>query len=182
MTHVEQAIRDAVEKGGYRDGAIFHYAIDHNFVTVVPKGEPETVDGVDNSDLVYLAVIFLDPTFWQALGKARGWDGKTLVRRGAIIGNFVTPDHKPYAEMGFGMDYISTWCFHWHRFIDHLAEGKDAESFFASLSNNPKKECMNKDEVMDFLQQELDKIKRDEPYAHNAITSFEYVINAIGNL
>ncbi len=41
---------------------------------------------------------------------------------------------------------------------------------------------MNKDEVMDFLQQELDKIKRDEPYAHNAIASFEYVIDAIGNL
>jgi hypothetical protein len=26
------------------------------------------------------------------------------------------------------------WLYHWHRFIDHLAEGKTAASFFESLS------------------------------------------------
>ena len=25
------------------------------------------------------------------------------------------------------------WLFHWHRFIDHIAFGKDVESFFSSL-------------------------------------------------
>lgn len=51
-----------------------------------------------------------DPSFWQALGKELGWVD-TDVRR--IEGKI--------------------WRFHWHRFIDHLAEGKDAESFFATL-------------------------------------------------
>jgi hypothetical protein len=27
----------------------------------------------------------------------------------------------------------NAWRFHWHRFIDHLADGKDCESFFADL-------------------------------------------------
>ena len=25
------------------------------------------------------------------------------------------------------------WLFHWHRFIDHIAFGKDVESFFSNL-------------------------------------------------
>lgn len=44
-----------------------------------------------------------DPDFWKALGAARKWED------------------------------VNAWRFHWHRFIDHLAEGKDVESFFASL-------------------------------------------------
>jgi hypothetical protein len=35
------------------------------------------------------------------------------------------------------MTYIDveavTWLTEWHRFIDHLAKGKDAESFFKEL-------------------------------------------------
>jgi hypothetical protein len=41
-----------------------------------------------------------DPTFWKALGKARSWQD------------------------------TGAWLFHWHRFIDHIAFGKDVESFF----------------------------------------------------
>jgi hypothetical protein len=56
----------------------------------------------------------LDRNFWQALGKARGWAEK---------GQFYWPNPK----------FVEGWVFHWHRFIDHLSEGKDAESFFISL-------------------------------------------------
>jgi hypothetical protein len=49
-----------------------------------------------------LATNTLDPTFWLALGKGLGWD---------------QPDR---------------WKMEWHRFSDHLADSKDAESFFAS--------------------------------------------------
>lgn len=55
---------------------------------------------------------FLDPTFWQSLGKAMGW--------GHIHGEFCDCP-------GF------VWLEEWHRFIDHLAKGKDAESFFSNL-------------------------------------------------
>ena len=53
----------------------------------------------------------LSPLFWQALGKSRGW----------VVGHF---DGKP------------TWLEYWHRFIDHLAEGKSAESYFEQLFTN----------------------------------------------
>lgn len=55
--------------------------------------------------------IFLDPLFWQALGKAMGW--KEWERESE--------------------DMRHQWRINWHRFIDHLAEGKDAESFFNEL-------------------------------------------------
>ena len=44
-----------------------------------------------------------DPAFWKALGKARSWQD------------------------------TGAWLFHWHRFIDHIAFGKDVESFFSNL-------------------------------------------------
>ena len=48
--------------------------------------------------------VVLDPLFWQCLGKAMGQ-----------------------------REYQFSWLAKWHLFIDHLAEGKDPESFFAEL-------------------------------------------------
>ncbi len=88
MTHVEKTIRDAAEKGWIDT----HVAL--------------------RSNTEANALAFLDPAFWQALGKARGW----------------------VDEMYYGESLIfPQWKHHWHWFIDHLAEGKDAESFFATL-------------------------------------------------
>lgn len=53
----------------------------------------------------------LDPLFWQAIGKTMGWE------------KFYTPYLRGQTE----------WQSNWHRFIDHLAEGKDAENFFNEL-------------------------------------------------
>ncbi len=58
----------------------------------------------------------LDPRFWQALGKALGMDE----------GEFL-------AEGFARSSYHWMWHFQWHRFIDHLISGKDAESFFNEL-------------------------------------------------
>jgi len=110
MTHIEQAIRDAVEKGGYK----WRWYLSDS-------------SSYDYKDMEFreLEKHFLDPTFWQALGKARGWEG-----------TYVT-DAWPF-EMGKKWEeerrHIPSWQYHWHRFIDHLASGKDAESFFASLA------------------------------------------------
>lgn len=57
---------------------------------------------------------FLNPLFWQSLGKALGWcyhepAFENCVCTGQTIG------------------------YYWHRFIDHLAEGKSAEDFFTEL-------------------------------------------------
>lgn len=66
--------------------------------------------------------IFLDHLFWQSLGKAMGWD-------------CVDDDDRGYTWMdGHDDEEIrEKWRNEWHRFIDHLAEGKTAESFFETL-------------------------------------------------
>lgn len=68
---------------------------------------------------LYVDSFALDPQFWIALGKAEGWNQKRWTdnipgKRPEIL----TPD----------------WLAEWHRFIDHLASGKNAESFFESLN------------------------------------------------
>jgi hypothetical protein len=44
-----------------------------------------------------------DPDFWKGLGRARAWQD------------------------------TGAWLYHWHRFIDHVAFGKEVERFFSSL-------------------------------------------------
>lgn len=89
-----------------------------------------------------------DPLFWQALGKALGWyqeqevqfllpEGEEARRNsiihveddlGVVLRMF--DDRLVYAPYSYGKP---TWKQSWHRFIDHLAEGKDADSFFPAL-------------------------------------------------
>lgn len=57
-------------------------------------------------------VYLLDPLFWQALGEQQRW-----------VSNINPPSQPKEPE----------WLCNWHRFIDHLAEGKDAEEFFNQL-------------------------------------------------
>ncbi len=102
MTHIEQAIRDAVEKGGYGGGYRYQEA----------------------KDLLNNDRIFLDPNFWQALGKARGWDKP-------VGKNYDWP-----VERTILSNLPNSWLYNWHRFIDHLAEGKAAEAFFADLNSS----------------------------------------------
>lgn len=57
--------------------------------------------------------LLLDPLFWQALGKAEGWN-------------------KDKTFEGDGITLIS-WKREWHKFIDHLAEGKPVDDFFNKI-------------------------------------------------
>ena len=71
---------------------------------------PIEVDMVcDNKHAHY----FQNPQFWQALGKAMGWNKLA-----------------PYELVNKN---IPEWHYHWHKFIDHLAEGGDPTSFFNQL-------------------------------------------------
>ena len=60
----------------------------------------------------------LDPLFWQALGKSLGWE-----KADGVGGKYAQHPNERYAY----------WKWQWHRFIDHLAEGKDPDEFFKSL-------------------------------------------------
>ena len=61
----------------------------------------------------FRADILLDHLFWHALGKAMGWIGL----------------HSNVGEVN-EMDF---YMWQWHNFIDHLADGGTAESFFQNL-------------------------------------------------
>lgn len=70
----------------------------------------------------------LDPEFWQCLGKALGFEPKKVPETGRI---YLT---SPY---GYALDkQVNWWEYTMHRFIDHLAEGKDVDEFFKDLLTN----------------------------------------------
>lgn len=91
MTYIEQAVREAGEAG-------WESALSMNWYTTTAHEREQLRQARINA-------AFLDPAFWQALGKARGW--------------IAPPSGQAY--------------FYQHRFIDHRAAEKDAESFFAEL-------------------------------------------------
>lgn len=116
MTYTEQAIKIAIENGW--EGASLNLV-----------GSVKTLGvriGLENKEKVCL-----DPLFWQALEKGLGWH-----KHG----------HK-YTQGGIKVpiDYGEKWQEHWHHFIDHLAEGKDIESFFIALLPPPQPcpDCVN---------------------------------------
>lgn len=100
---MNEAINLAIEKGEYRkrpSGIDFH---------------------------VYKMRIVLDPLFWQALGRALGWEEKDkkseeMWRRTG-----------PFSDMLIGM-------FEWHKaatkYFDLVLRGRDTEAFFKSLINS----------------------------------------------
>lgn len=107
MTHIEQAIEEAVG-AGYKPEQLDYQRTD-------------TEQFAEESYRISYSKCFLDPLFWQALGKARGWDGKHTIKiRGEPLS-----------------DWRKTPIYYWHRFIDHLIAGKNAESFFKDLSPTP---------------------------------------------
>lgn len=80
-----------------------------------------TLDINDRNDLMFP---LFDPLFWQALGKLE-W-------------NMTDPNKSEwfYFEDKFAKKmvvYDNTPIYHWHRFIDWIAEGKSTDSFFEEL-------------------------------------------------
>lgn len=111
MTYTEQAIQKAIE-GGY-------------WPSNREKVSPVRIDmmrsnlsfALNSEGGFVCSSLFLDPLFWQSLGKSLGWKEIEM-----------SDPHRP-------VNGKPEWQNNWHRFIDHLAEGKDAESFFESLIN-----------------------------------------------
>ena len=151
---MKQAIKKSIE-GGWRNHSVkqaqlifdglenaevfvngFGYAFLHR------KGE-EAEGGVFSikSDSFRKEEALLDPLFWQSLCKSLGFTGEPIrmcVGCGVALKNSEQPtmDGKHGGKNGCGSDiynYDGQWLVEWHRFVDHLAEGKDAESFFEGL-------------------------------------------------
>ena len=105
MTYIEQAIKEAV---------------DHGYEPNVER-YPE-MEGISPLQIAVAmqADVFIDPAFWKALGRKRGW---------------TTDDDFKYWQKSVAEWKEKYWKNFWHRFIDHLAADKDAESFFKELDS-----------------------------------------------
>ena len=104
MTHIEQAITDALAHG---------YKPSLEQIPEAAEFSPLQIAVAMKSD------VFLEPAFWQALGRARKW----------------TTDEDGKYWKGTIADWKANyWKTHWHGFIYYLAAGKDAENFFEFIS------------------------------------------------
>ncbi len=101
---MEQAIKKAIE-GGYKAPFGKPYKTKH--YATQAGGLNLTAISQD----LNIPTVLLDPLFWQCLGKALGW-------------------FEAYPEREI---VKSQYLIEWHRFIDHVAEGKDVDSFFKEL-------------------------------------------------
>lgn len=111
---MEKAIQKAIE-GGYIPQNIYD--------------NPDTSFCVYYNGKAYLgttALVLLDPTFWQCLGKAMGWEGK----KQQVIDN--GPYSRPRYELG-GWEQTGDWKKEWHSLIDHLADGGNVDEFMNNL-------------------------------------------------
>ena len=100
MTFVEQAMTEALAHG---------YKPDLEQIPEAAEFSPLQIAVAMKSD------VFLEPGFWQALGRARRW---------------TTDEDGKYWQGSMAEWKSNYWKTHWHDFIDHLATGRDAESFF----------------------------------------------------
>lgn len=116
---IQQAIEKAVE-GGYHRGQIGTspiVEINCDFAITETKGERNHYG---------LAWVWLDPLFWQSIGKAMGWSKELVCARCGLHGC-----DNCYFENRWVIQ--QEWLYQWHRFVDALAEGKSAEDFFKEL-------------------------------------------------
>jgi hypothetical protein len=117
---IQDALKKATEGGYYihgADGVYTHYEGANSHFSAWMRE--------DNASTFMVAVeeTFLDPHFWQALGKTLGWDQ-------AVITVHTVENGRPTIVTRAGQHWLSQW----HRFIDHLAEVNPPEAFFARLT------------------------------------------------
>lgn len=99
--------------------------------------------GFDNKKRMYCERAclcdLLTPEWWQSLGKAMGWDDEDpalLISARWKKYHGSEPDGEDYwiADTYHEENEAPLWKYYWHHFIDHLAEGKTAESYFQELT------------------------------------------------
>jgi hypothetical protein len=115
----ESIIKEAIEKGGWNANLAKSLPLVSREGRHIVFHEFETLHYNDTKFLYLDEEILLDPIFWQALGKARGW------RR-------TEPD-----EPGFGEITYTDWLCRWHDFIDVLSASPTQEQVELFWTNLP---------------------------------------------
>lgn len=110
---MNDAIKLAIEKGGYKKGPYWW---------PVPKtwGILLTGDDGDKEELRMVDIV-LDPLFWQALGKALGWE--------CMANHELDGSHSDYSEC----KGTNIWRFRAHEYFDTKLTGGSEEAFWKEL-------------------------------------------------
>src|SRR3990167_9141087 len=111
MNNIQKVIEKAIE-GGY----LFH---GDKLTFDDSMGDWFVSDGDGGYIVPSTSEFFIDPLFWQALGKSLGW--KKVEK------------HIDSGSPKYNIYFVDGWVERWHNFIDHLASGKSAEDFFGEL-------------------------------------------------
>ena len=121
---VQEAMNKAVE-GGYHvygsDG------MDTDYEGATNDYSAWTRKDNDSSFLVPTEETFLDPQFWQALGRALGWSEACDLAISCRHGEEECQSCRGYY-----------WMYQWHCFIQALANDNPPEAFFAQLTSSQK--------------------------------------------
>ena len=116
---VQEALNAAVEEGYHiygSDGMDTYYEGANSDYSAWTRKDNAS------SFIVPMEETFLDPYFWQALGRALGWSEACDLA--------ITCVHGQEEYQSFRRYY---WMFQWHRFIQALADGNPPDAFFAHL-------------------------------------------------
>lgn len=93
------------------------------------QGYSPKIFGFANGNFNYKEeVVLLDRNFWISLGKAMGWKDKVCDNCGGSGDNCC-------GALRMQITMEKEWLYHWHKFIDHLAEDKTIESYFTHLED-----------------------------------------------
>jgi len=116
---VQEAMNKAVE-GGYHiygsDGMDTYYEGANSEYSVWTRRDNES------SFIVLTEKTFLDPQFWQALGRALGWSEQCDLAITCVHGEEECQRCRGYY-----------WMYQWHCFIQAIADGNTLEVFFTRL-------------------------------------------------
>lgn len=123
---IQEAVTKATQ-GGYH----LHAAdgMDTDYVGANSEYSVWTRKDNASSFIVPVADMFLDPRFWQALGRGLGWEKEVRTVHAVENGRSTLVTRTGHH-----------WLSHWHRFIDSLAEGHTPDAFFATLTAPPTSE------------------------------------------
>lgn len=123
---MENAIKKAIE-GGWKEGEKWQFVTANRYWVT-------WLDGNGTEVAININVYLLDSKFWQCLIPKEtkvtlDLKKMTITQVGRV------PLQRPKQKVSYIRKTPNKWKTVWHRFIDHLAEGKDAEEFFSNLLN-----------------------------------------------
>jgi len=119
---IQEAMDKAIQ-GGYHIESADGVAI--AFIGANDEYSAWTRTDNESSFMVPVQETFLDPSFWQALGRTLGWNA-----RGDLAITCVHGEAVGHSCRG------SYWMYQWHCFIQTIAEGNTPAAFFASLPSS----------------------------------------------